>query len=459
MNTIELEHWVPDPENPGRLKYAGQPSALDVFMELKYRLESMGCLPDEYFMINIDWEKCREIPKGADIFCTTDYGESEGVYVDVYLKWHDDGKPVTKSFITGKTLGENGNDLDRMFLIASAITKAFHGENTTFSRLAKVNGREDRGGSVLHLSMQEQETVINALVEQRERQKNTLNQTEQLLRRMTGSIAAYMDLAGKRPLRMSESDRAVIAIRDGDLDEFKKLLPQISGQEAYDELFLEAAGRPGPVGRRMTMLLLEERVYTEDIYRQACEKAANIAAAEKVALLQEQAREHTDSLAPDFFGKLARYACGWPGLWFLAEQIMGRCSQEEVLAAPGDLMEICAVCGEMGVPKAMARAGVKGDHVLRPIIRRGGRDADWEIKVLLDLGMKISPDNYDALAACVEYKNKDAGQLLIDRGVGFAGFASTFKEQDSVTGSDTYKELAEYWQERQQQEPGLEQSM
>ena len=122
-------------------------------------------------------------------------------------------------------------------------------------------------------------------------------------------------------------------------------------------------------------------------------------------------------------------------------------------------MEICAACGEMGVPKAMARAGVKGDHVLRPIIRRGGRDADWEIKVLLDLGMKISPDNYDALAACVEYKNKDAGQLLIDRGVGFAGFASTFKEQDSVTGSDTYKELAEYWQERQQQEPGLEQSM
>ena len=74
MDIIELEHWVPDPESPGRLKYAGQPVALDVFMELKYRLESMGYLPDEYFLINMDWEKGRKIPKGADIFCTTDYG-------------------------------------------------------------------------------------------------------------------------------------------------------------------------------------------------------------------------------------------------------------------------------------------------------------------------------------------------------------------------------------------------
>ena len=73
----------------------------------------MGLMPDEYFLLDREWENGREIPKGADIFCTTDYGESEGAYVDVYLKWYEDGKPITKSFATGKTLGEAGYDLDR----------------------------------------------------------------------------------------------------------------------------------------------------------------------------------------------------------------------------------------------------------------------------------------------------------------------------------------------------------
>jgi len=77
VNIIELERWKPSETDPRKLEYAGQPTA-------------------------------------------------QGVYLDVYLKWYEDGKPITNSFITGKTLGENGNDLDRMFLISSAITKAFH---------------------------------------------------------------------------------------------------------------------------------------------------------------------------------------------------------------------------------------------------------------------------------------------------------------------------------------------
>ena len=41
------------------------------------------------------------------------------------------------------------------------------------------------------MSMREQDTVISALVEQRERQESSLCQTEQLLRRMTGGITGY----------------------------------------------------------------------------------------------------------------------------------------------------------------------------------------------------------------------------------------------------------------------------
>ena len=134
MEIIEFDRWKLSADNPNKLEYAGQRPAQEVFEELKYRLESQGYLPDEYFLLDREWEDGQEIPKDADIFCAVDYGGSEGVYLDAYLKWYKDGKPVTKSFITGKTLGENGNDLDRMFLIASAITKAFHGDHATHAR-------------------------------------------------------------------------------------------------------------------------------------------------------------------------------------------------------------------------------------------------------------------------------------------------------------------------------------
>ncbi|MDE6590670.1 MAG: ankyrin repeat domain-containing protein, partial [Oscillospiraceae bacterium] len=189
MDIIALERWKPSAEDPRKLEYAGQPAAQQVFEELKQRLEGMGYLPDEYFELRSEWENGREIPKDADLFCTVDYGESEGIYVDVYLKWYDQEqkKSVTSSFIVGKTLGENGNDMDRMFLTASAITKAVHGDHATYARYMMVNGQEDTGGAVVHLSMKEQQAIINALVEQRERQLGDVNQTEQLLRRMTGS--------------------------------------------------------------------------------------------------------------------------------------------------------------------------------------------------------------------------------------------------------------------------------
>ena len=117
----------------------------------------MGLMPDEYFLMDREWENGREIPKGADIFCTTDYGESEGAYVDVYLKWYEDSKPITKSFATGKTLGETGYDLDRMFLTASAITKAFHGEGWH---------NENARGAILDLNAEEKKTLLAVLTRQ-----------------------------------------------------------------------------------------------------------------------------------------------------------------------------------------------------------------------------------------------------------------------------------------------------
>ena len=272
MEPIELSRWEPSPEDPRRKQYAGQRTAQEVFEELRHRLEGMGYLPDEYFLMNRDWENGREIPRGADIFCTTDYGGSEGIYLDVSLQWYENDRTVTRNFITGKTLGETGAVLDRMFLISSAITKAFHGDRGTYARYLSCGEQPEPEAMIVHLDPAEQRTIIQALVEQRERQEQAMSQTEQLLRRMTGSITAYMDEVGRYPLHISDYDKTVLAIRDGEFDAFKNLYPRVSDQT--DDLLIEVAGRPGVVGGNMTLILLAavER-FSPEAYLTACKRA------------------------------------------------------------------------------------------------------------------------------------------------------------------------------------------
>ena len=215
MKQIEFERWEPDAENPCKLKYAGQRKAEDVFHELEARLDSVGYLPDEYFTMDWRWEHGRQIPKGADFFCKTDYGGSEGIYLDVYLEWQEGDKPKRECFITGKTLGESGADLDRMFLISSAITKAFRGDNSVHARYMVVGAQpEPEETMLLHLNPDEQRLVAQALAEQRIRLGPQADGEEKLLRRMVGNVTEYMDAAGLSD-RLDENDRALLTQHDG----------------------------------------------------------------------------------------------------------------------------------------------------------------------------------------------------------------------------------------------------
>jgi hypothetical protein len=80
LKPIELDIWDKSPADPRMVSYTGQRLAQEVFAELKYRLEITGMLPDEYFLLDREWENGREIPKDAAIFSTVQYGGSEGVY-------------------------------------------------------------------------------------------------------------------------------------------------------------------------------------------------------------------------------------------------------------------------------------------------------------------------------------------------------------------------------------------
>ena len=215
MKQIEFERWEPDAENPRRLNYAGQRTAEEVFHELEARLDSVGYLPDEYLLLDIRWQNGREMPRDANFFCKTDYGGSEGIYLDVFLEWYEDSQRKTEHFMTGKTLGESGADLDRMFLISSAITKAFRGDNSVHARYMVVGAQpEPEETMLLHLNPDEQQLVAQALAEQRIRLGPQAEGEEKLLRRMVGNVTEYMDAAGLSD-RLDENDRTLLAQHDG----------------------------------------------------------------------------------------------------------------------------------------------------------------------------------------------------------------------------------------------------
>ena len=448
MEVIELARWRPSKDDPRKLEYAGQPIAQEVFEELKYRQESMGCLPDEYFLLNTEWQDGREIPPDADIFCTVDYGASEGVYLDVYLKWYDGAqqKSITSGFITGKTLGENGNDLDRMFLTASAITKAFHGDNAEHARYRKIDGvEEDTGGAVVHLSQREQRVIVEALVEQRDRQEAAMSQTEQLLRRMTGSITAYMDTVGRRPMHMSEYDKTMLAIRDGELDAF---IGSYSKADA-DSLLPEAAGRPGAVGRRMTHFLLEDvERFPEEVYAAACRKAIDINDPKKVAELLANAAGHVEDLSPSFHGEMAAYA--FADHRHIAREIIKQCDGEQIAAAPPRLMELFAMEPDYRTLSMLVEKGISwGPDTWRTLhmLTYEGRNS-WMAESLLQKRMWVDANDYAALNACVQNGAVDVAKLLLDGGMDFERYREAYPNSGSV---EMVRELEEYRQTIQEQ--------
>ena len=257
----------------------------------------------------------------------------------MYLKWYEDSRPVTKSFITGKTLGETGADLDRMFLISSAITKAFHGDGETYARHLRQGERAEPEGMIVHLNPTEQRTIIEALVEQQERQEQAMSQTEQLLRRMTGSITAYMDEVGQRPLRLSDYDRAVLAIRDGEFDAFCSLYPKVPDQA--DDLLIEAAGARKNRRNMVRALLSAVGRFSPEAYLTACKRAVETGDSQRVRTMVEEAESHLSEPYPSLAGEviLHAYANDRKGI---VKDLIGKCSPEQIAAAPPILLRQAA---------------------------------------------------------------------------------------------------------------------
>ena len=304
---------------------------------------------------------------------------------------------------------------------------------------------DDTGGAVVHLSQQEQRTIINALVEQRERQENTLTQTEQLLRRMTGSITAYINEVGMRPLRISDYDKAVLAIRDGEMAAFTEYSAKVPDQA--DALLVEAASRPGLVGRNMTAMLLNGRTDVDyPSYCAACEKAIDINDPEKTLFLLHWAEHCMPEVEPSFYGEMASYA--YLDHRFIATQIIHQCDAEKIVAAPSGLLEQFAADKDLRTLSELVGKGISGGsssartlHMLTYT-----KQDRWIAEELLEKRMWVDLNDYSALHACVQNDAVDVAKLLLDHGMDFERYQE-WAEHRGGGHEETVQALADYWQE------------
>ena len=408
-------------------------SGQEVYEELKHRLEGMGYLPDEYFLLDDVWEDGKVVPRDADLFCTTDYGASEGIYLDVRLIWYgEDGKPVIKTFATGKTLGESSSDMDRMFLISSAITKAFHGEHGAYARFQRLEDGTKAEGVVLHLSPKERRILMDALLEQRIRQEAQMTSTEQLLRRMTGSITAYMDEVGARPLRMSTADRAVLAVRDGELYAFSSLALQVTKPEERCSLLVESAGRPGAVGRRMAKLMLGAKTpYPEDVWLDACKRAVDTGDLQRVQMMLDRTMDKADNPSPSLPGEVLQYA-------YLQNPAMGselirRAAPEQVAAAPSKLLCAAAYARDLPMLTELLQKGLQpGDHAAPLLLPLLTAYDGQRVAHLLKDSLRVRPEDYDAMNVCLREHAPEAAEALLGQGMKLDGYLAWAAERGTM---------------------------
>jgi hypothetical protein len=448
MKRIEMDKWEPVSEKPRTVRYAGQRTAQEVFVELKHRLESTGYLPDEYFLMNSHWENGREIPRDAAIFCTTDYGASEGIYLDIYLKWHDaeQKKSITMNLATGKTLGETGLDLDRMNLIASAVTKAFHSDGV-HARYVRLGEPEQSDGCIMHLNGAERRLLIDSLVDKRFRLTQEGHNTEQLLRRVTGSITEYINETGQRPMNMSYYDEAVLAIHDGNLPSFNEVYR--NAEEQYPELLQHAAGRPGNIGRQMTGQILAASAsqgIPSDIYLNACKKAVGTGDTERVLSMLIHA--DSNDMDKSIHGDTLSHAMS-EHKQHIAREILKHCPPEHIEAANPRVLVQALDRQDYSMARDLVEKGIDANKCAAEIIHAltyRGNDRGY-FDILLKRGMNIDNGNYSAMQSCIRTESPEQAKLLLDRGMDFDLYTQWIESDcHTVKDGETHDAVRDYWE-------------
>lgn len=453
MKRIETELYKPSPDNPDKLVYAGQRPAQEVFHELRYRLKSTGYMPDEYFLMDNKWENGVPYPEDAVLSYDVNYGASEGIYLDITIHYTDEqGNRIKNHFATGKTLSESASDLDRMFLIASACTKAFHtdGLHARYMMLGKEPQPESM---VLHLSEAEREFVIDSLIDVRswmQADNKPVDPAEQLLRRIIGSITEYMEAVGERPRNISSYDYAVLSVRDSNIKGFLKVYQEIACEEIGD-LLVHAAARPGRIGKEMTELLLAgAKDIPCETYMAACKCAVNICDLDRAVLLFEKADNCVKNLDVSMYASVIEHALysneKRGNTENIALALIKKCTPEQISAANPYLLENAIVFNKVYVAYELIKKGMPHDpdKVMFDVARSRNTQTFYMLRREMGENLQYS----GALRFCMRWNNLDAAIFLLRNGVGFEKFRDAPETKALNNDQIAFlSSLTHYWEE------------
>ena len=250
---------------------------------------------------------------------------------------------------------------------------------------------------------------------------------------------------------VSDYDKAVLAIRDGELPAFLELYPKVLEPHAAD-LLVEAAGRPGAVGRQMTRALLDDtEQFPEAAYFTACQKAIDINDPQKVSTLLANAEDRVADLAPSFHGEMACYA--WADHRHITREIINQCTNEQIAAAPPHLLEQFAMDADYRAMSMLVEKGISGGGCAGRILHMltyQGRNS-WMAVELLRERMWVDINDYHALQSCVQNSAVDVAKLLLDGGIDFGRYCQIYPNSGSP---EVIQALEEHWAQLQSQAQG-----
>lgn len=165
-----------------------------------------------------------------------------------------------------------------------------------------------------------------------------------------------------------------------------------------DSLLVETAGRPGAVGRRMTLSILSAATnISPSAYLTACKRAVDTGDGQRVQSLIEQAESCLSEPLPALPGVAILHAYT-NGHRNMAKDLIAQCTSKQIAAAPPNLLRLVAERLDFQTAMELVDKGVQpGDYAADVLHTLTGQHQEWMAEKLLEHGMPVEPDNYAAL--------------------------------------------------------------